>query len=38
MQSTQEHAELARSLKQFIDKEINPYVDAWEEARAFPRT
>ena len=36
MQLTQEHAELARSLKQFIDKEINPYVDAWEEARAFP--
>ena len=36
MQLTQEHEELYRSLKRFIDREINPHVDAWEEAQAFP--
>ena len=36
MQRTQEHDELYRSLKRFIDREINPHVDAWEEAEAFP--
>ncbi len=36
MHLTREHVELARSLKRFIDQEINPYVDAWEEARGFP--
>jgi len=33
---THEHEELKRSLKRFIDAEINPHVDAWEEAEAFP--
>jgi citronellyl-CoA dehydrogenase len=36
MQRTQEHEELYRSLRRFIDREINPHVDAWEEAQAFP--
>jgi alkylation response protein AidB-like acyl-CoA dehydrogenase len=36
MQRTQEHDELYRSLKRFIDREINPHVDEWEEAQAFP--
>jgi citronellyl-CoA dehydrogenase len=36
MQFTQEHEELGRSLRRFIDREINPHVDAWEEAEAFP--
>ncbi len=33
---TQEHEELRRSVRRFIDQEINPYVDEWEEAEAFP--
>ena len=36
MQRTQEHEELYRSLRRFIDREINPNVDAWEDAQAFP--
>ena len=33
---TQEHDEMRRSLSRFIDQEINPYVDAWEEEGMFP--
>ncbi len=33
---TQEHRELSDSLKKFIEAEINPYVDEWEEAEQFP--
>src|SRR5262245_61769212 len=33
---TPEHEELRRSLKRLIDSEINPHVDAWEEAEIFP--
>lgn len=36
MQFTQEHRELSDSLKKFIEVEINPYVDEWEEAEMFP--
>ena len=36
MQLTHEHEELRRSLKRFIDNQINPYVDEWEEAEIFP--
>ncbi|GGC69770.1 acyl-CoA dehydrogenase family protein [Undibacterium terreum] len=36
MQFTHDHQELQRSLKRFIDTEINPYVDQWEEAEIFP--
>ena len=33
---TQEHLELQRSVKKFIESEINPHVDVWEEAEIFP--
>ena len=33
---THEHEELQRQLKKFIDAEINPFVDEWEEAEIFP--
>ena len=33
---THEHEELQRQLKKFIDAEINPHVDEWEEAEIFP--
>ncbi len=33
---TQEHQELQRSVKKFIESEINPHVDAWEDAEIFP--
>lgn len=36
MQFTHEHQELQRNLKRFIDSEINPHVDEWEEAGIFP--
>ena len=36
MQLTQEHEELRRNLSKFIDNEINPYVDEWEDAEIFP--
>jgi citronellyl-CoA dehydrogenase len=36
MQYTHEHEEIQRTLKRFIDEEINPHVDEWEAAEAFP--
>ena len=36
MQLTHEHEEIRRTLKRVIDNEINPHVDAWEEAEMFP--
>ena len=36
MQLTPEHATLRDTLKRFIDKEVNPHVDAWERAEVFP--
>ena len=36
MQLTHEHQELKRNLKRFIEDEINPHVDEWEEAEIFP--
>lgn len=33
---TEEHAELRTSLNKLIEKEINPYVDEWENAKSFP--
>jgi citronellyl-CoA dehydrogenase len=36
MQLTQEHEELRRNLRKFIDNEINPHVDEWEDAEIFP--
>ena len=36
MHFTQEHEEIRRNLKRFIDSEINPHVDEWEAAEQFP--
>ncbi len=36
MQYTHEHLELQKTLKRFIDAEINPHVDEWEAAEIFP--
>ena len=36
MKFTQEHEEIRRSMKKFIDAEINPHVDEWEAAEQFP--
>lgn len=36
MHFTQEHEELRRTVKNFVDKEINPYVDEWEKEGRFP--
>jgi citronellyl-CoA dehydrogenase len=36
MQVTHEHDELRRTLRRFIDGEINPHVDEWEAAEIFP--
>ena len=36
MQFTHEHLEIQKTLKRFIDAEINPHVDEWEEAEMFP--
>jgi citronellyl-CoA dehydrogenase len=33
---TQEHEELRRSLRRFVETEIDPHADAWEEAGIFP--
>jgi len=36
MHFTSEHELLRESIRQLIDSEINPHVDAWEEAKSFP--
>src|ERR1700756_3132567 len=36
MQFTQEHAEIRRTLRTIIDKDINPHVDQWEEDGISP--
>jgi citronellyl-CoA dehydrogenase len=36
MQFTQEHEEIRRNLKRFIDNQVNPHVDEWEAAEQFP--
>jgi citronellyl-CoA dehydrogenase len=36
MKFTDEHLQLRRTVREFVDKHINPHVDAWEEADAFP--
>ena len=36
MQFTAEHEALRTSLETFIEREINPHVDAWEDAGIFP--
>lgn len=32
----EEHEALRRTVRRFVDTEINPHVDEWEEARIFP--
>jgi citronellyl-CoA dehydrogenase len=36
MRYTHEHLEIQKTLKRFIDAEINPHVDEWEAAEMFP--
>ncbi|MDI1272999.1 acyl-CoA dehydrogenase family protein [Polaromonas sp.] len=36
MQYTHEHLEIQKTLKRFVDAEINPHVDEWEAAEIFP--
>ncbi|OSZ73136.1 acyl-CoA dehydrogenase family protein [Hydrogenophaga sp. IBVHS1] len=36
MQFTHEHREIQKTLKRFIDEQINPHVDEWEAAEIFP--
>ena len=36
MKLSHEHEELRRNLKRFIEQEVNPHVDEWEEAEIFP--
>ncbi|MFE8072213.1 acyl-CoA dehydrogenase family protein [Marinobacteraceae bacterium S3BR75-40.1] len=33
---TQEHNELRRTVRNFVEKEINPHVEEWEKAGEFP--
>ena len=36
MRFTEEHSQLRRTVREFVDKEINPHVDRWERDGAFP--
>ena len=36
MRLTKEHQAIRETIAKFIDKEINPYCDEWEEAGIFP--
>lgn len=36
MYFTKEHEQVRRAVREFVDKEINPYVDQWEEAECAP--
>ena len=36
MQLTPEHEELRKTVRRFVENEINPYVNEWEEAGMFP--
>ena len=36
MRFTQEHKELARTVRNFVENEINPHVDEWEKEGIFP--
>ncbi len=36
MRLTEEHRSLRKTVHDFVAKEINPYLDEWEEAGAFP--
>ena len=34
---TKAHDMVRRSVKAFIDKEVKPFIDEWEEAGSFPK-
>lgn len=36
MYFTKEHEQVRRAVREFVDKEINPYVDQWEDAECAP--
>ena len=36
MRLTEEHQQLRRTVREFVEKDINPHVDAWERDGAFP--
>ena len=36
MQFTEEHEQLRETVARFVENEINPYVEEWEEAETFP--
>jgi citronellyl-CoA dehydrogenase len=36
MRFTEEHDQLRRTVRDFVEKELNPHVDEWERAGAFP--
>src|SRR5215467_12368016 len=36
MRFTEEHTQLRRTVRDFVEKEINPYTDAWERDGEFP--
>ncbi|MBC7171567.1 MAG: acyl-CoA dehydrogenase family protein, partial [Polyangiaceae bacterium] len=36
MQFTPEHDKLRQTVRKFVDNELNPNVDAWEDAEIFP--
>ena len=36
MRFSDEHNQLRRTVRDFVEKEINPYIDEWEKAGAFP--
>ena len=36
MEFTQEHEGIRRGVKKFVEAEINPHIDEWEEAGIFP--
>jgi citronellyl-CoA dehydrogenase len=36
MRFTEEHQQLRKTVRDFVEKEINPHVDAWERDGAFP--
>jgi len=36
MRFTEDHEQFRKSVRQFVDREVNPYVDEWEDAGIFP--
>ncbi|HUQ05059.1 MAG TPA: acyl-CoA dehydrogenase family protein [Kofleriaceae bacterium] len=36
MRFTEEHLQMRRTVRDFVEKELNPYVDDWERDGAFP--